>query len=74
MQEYLFLFYVVTQIVFSLKQPHMERGAPHGVVANVLDCDIVVSKFEFHLCYYIHFWTNTLGKGMNLFNLLLIFG
>ena len=35
---------------------------PCGIVANVLDCDIVVSEFKFHLCYYIHFWTNTLRK------------
>ena len=29
------------------------------------DCDIVVNKFKLWLCYYIHFWTNTLWKGMN---------
>ena len=34
-------------------------------VANVLDCNIVVSKFKLLLCYYVHFQTNTLGKGMN---------
>ena len=26
-----------------------------GVVANVLDCDIVVSKFDLQSLYYIHF-------------------
>ena len=31
-----------------------------GVVANVLDCDIIVSEFE--LLLHIHFWTNILGK------------
>ncbi len=31
----------------------------------VLDCDIVVSKFKLQSCYYIHFQTNSLGKGMN---------
>ena len=35
-------------------------------VTNVLDCDIIVSKFELQLCYYVHFQTNTLEKGMNL--------
>ena len=35
---------------------------PHGIVANVLNCNIIVSKSELQLCYYIHF-----GKGMNLF-------
>ena len=34
---------------------------------NVLNCSIriIVSEFEFQLHYYLHFWTNTLGKGMN---------
>ena len=36
-----------------------------GVVANVLDCDIVVCEFEHQSCYWIHFRTNTTGKGMN---------
>ena len=40
-------------------------GCPHNVVANMLDCDIVVSEFKLQSCYYIHFQTNTLGKGMN---------
>ena len=31
-----------------------------GVVANVLDCDIVVSVFELQLCDYIHFQANAL--------------
>ena len=35
------------------------------VVANQLDCNIVLIKFEFQWCYYIHFETNTLGKGVN---------
>ena len=39
--------------------------SPHGVVANVLDCNIVVSRFEFQLCYYIQFRFNTFGKSMN---------
>ena len=38
------------------------RRSLYGAVVNLLDCDIVVSKFEL-LCYYIHFWTNTPGKG-----------
>ena len=36
-----------------------------GVVANVLDRDTVVSEIELQLRYYIHFWTNTQGKGVN---------
>ena len=37
-----------------------------GVVANELDCDFLVSEFELLLFYYLHFWTNTCWKGMNL--------
>ena len=33
------------------------------VVANVLGCNIEVSKFNHTI--YIHFWTNTLEKDMN---------
>ena len=35
-----------------------------SVVANVLDCDIVVSEFEFQARCYVYYWTNALGKGM----------
>ena len=36
-------------------------------MANMLDCGIIVTEFEFQLCYYIHFQTNTFGKGWNPF-------
>ncbi len=42
-----------------------ERGCPRGVMVNVMDCGIVVSEFVLQSCYYVHFRTNTLGKGMN---------
>ena len=32
---------------------------------NVLDSDMVVYRFKLQLHHYIHFQTNTLGKGMN---------
>ena len=41
----------------------MGRG-PHGVMVKAMDCEIVVSEFEFLSRYYVHFRTNTLGKGM----------
>ena len=41
-------------------------GSPHSIVANLLDGNIVVSKFKFQSCYYIPFWTNALGKSMKL--------
>ena len=34
-------------------------------VANVLDCNIVVSEFELQSRYYVHFRTIVLGKVMN---------
>ena len=34
-------------------------------MADVLDCDIIVSEIKLQSHYYIHFQTNTLGKGMN---------
>ena len=36
----------------------------HGIVANMLDYNIIVSKFELQSCYRIHFQTNALGKGI----------
>ena len=35
------------------------------VIVKVLDCRIMVSEFELQSRYYVHFRTNTLGKGMN---------
>ena len=37
---------------------------PRGVMVKMIDCKIVVSKFKLQLRYYVHFWANTLGKGM----------
>ena len=36
-----------------------------GIVANVLNWDIVVSKFKLQLSYYIPFQTNNLEKDMS---------
>ena len=38
---------------------------PRGVMVKAIDCRIIVSEFEFQSCYYVHFRTNTLGKGIN---------
>ena len=40
-------------------------GSLHSIVTNVLDCNIIVNEFKLQLPYYVYFWTNTLGKGMN---------
>ena len=34
-------------------------------MVKAMDCEIVVTEFEFQSRYYIHFRANTLGKGMN---------
>ena len=49
----------------------MMWGSPHGVVANVPDCDIVVSEFELRLRHYFHLRTNSFGKGMISYTTLL---
>ena len=36
-----------------------------GVFVKAMDCGIVESEFELQSRYYVHFRTNTLGKGMN---------
>ena len=36
----------------------------HGVVDNVLDCNMVVNKFKHQSKYYIYFQTTTLEKIM----------
>ena len=43
------------------------RTCLRGIVVNVLDCDIIVSTFEFQLPFNVHFQTNTLWKCMNPF-------
>ena len=43
----------------------ISRRCHHGVMVKPMDCGIVVSKFVFQSCYYIHFRANTLGKDMN---------
>ena len=52
----------------SNKNVHLEwsQGLKnlHGVVDNVLDCDIVEHEFELQSHNYIQFQTNALGKYM----------
>ena len=56
-------------MIKSNKQKHQltEAGGgwPHDVMVKALAGGIIVSEFELQSCYYIHFRTNTLGKGMN---------
>ena len=41
-------------------------GSPRGVVANVLDSDMVVSEFKLLARYHFHFRTYTLERSTNL--------
>ncbi len=43
----------------------LQMGSRRGVTAKVLDCGQEVNEFELQSLYYVHFWTNILGKGMN---------
>ena len=44
---------------------NMSEGYFRSVVANVHDCDIVVSGFELQTRYYVNFQINTHRKGRN---------
>ena len=48
-----------------LSKRKANRGCPRGVMVKAMDCRIVVSQFVIQSRYYVHFRTNTLGKGMN---------
>ena len=51
--------------IYIYKHTHIyERGYPRGLMVKVMDCGII-SEFEFDSRYYVHFQTNTLGKGTN---------
>ena len=43
---------------------HFKKGVPRSVVANGLDCDIVVSEFELQSRYYHIYPTPPLGPDM----------
>ena len=49
------------------KETKPRKSSSRGVVAKVLFCYIIVNEFEFQSCYYIHFRTNTIGKGINYY-------
>ena len=45
--------------VTNTKIPSVVEGGLYSVVANVQDCDIVVSKFDLQSRYYVPFRTNS---------------
>ena len=56
-----------TKDAVKVKLIYFQRGSLCCVVANLLDCNIVVCKFELQSSYYVYLWTNSLGKSMNSF-------
>ena len=52
-------------IYYRDKKLNISWGCPRGVMIKVMDCRIVISEFVLQSRYYVHFRTNTLGKGMN---------
>ena len=42
-------------------------GNHRSVVANILNNGIVISEFKLQPHYYVHFQTNTVGKGIESF-------
>ena len=43
----------------------IKSGCPRGVMVKAIDCGIVVRELVLQSRYYIPFWANTLGKGIN---------
>ena len=42
--------------VYVCRLPFTSWGwGGHNIVANTLDCDIIVSKFKTQSCFYVHF-------------------
>ena len=64
---YIYIFtHTHTHIYIYIYIYHAEYADPHGVMVKALDSRIVISKFELQSHNYVHFRTNTLGKGMNM--------
>ena len=64
-QSFCVITTIIVLIMISMKQSLLLMGKSPGAVANMLYCNIVVTKFKLQLCYYIHFQSGILGKGMN---------
>ena len=52
------------------QDPLKQGGSLFREVSNVLDSDRVISVFELHKCYYVHFGANILVKDIESSNLL----
>ena len=63
------LFSVITRTLVGggggVSYPSAEVQAVHSTAVADWAKDIVINKFKLQSCYYVHFRTNTLGKGMH---------
>ena len=50
--------------MFQFQNLNFHKRCPRDAAAKVLGCNIAVSEFLLKLCYYIHFWTTILEKGI----------
>ncbi len=51
-------------LTYNLQLLICHKTKPNALV-KAMACGIVASEFELQSRYYVHFLTNTLGKGMN---------
>ena len=58
------VIYNLKQLLSLNKDFYTYLGCQRGVMVKAMDYRIVVSEFVFQSRYYVHFWANTLGKGM----------
>ena len=52
-------------VVFHWRPLRTQCRSCRSVMAKVLDYELEVSKFKIQSCYYVHFRTWTLGKGID---------
>ena len=60
-----FFYYLSVYVSPQVCSTFSRQRCPRDVMVKLMDSRIVVSKSELQSHYYIHLWTNTLGKGMN---------
>ena len=59
---YIYTHTHTTMFIYFYKK--IRVGCPRGVMVKAMDCEIV-REFKLQSRHYVHFWTNTLRKGMN---------
>ena len=52
-------------LLYTHAHTHFYRGYPDSIIVKALDSRIKVNGFELQSRYYVHFQSNTRGKGMN---------